>query len=199
MEPSVKREVSGKDENALHLISLVCPAWKGDQAPHTFSFSPGPQRRPAARRSTTGPLSRSKLHTTISLTHLPILRATSSPTNGGGLPSPGFLDHPNRLLGVRVVADAGPLEGGDPEISMDESRTFSDLDREIEPEDEVRRFGILGVGVVFSVGTTEEGRHLLGPASGVNGSSSPRESERSDDDRLRFARVLAHRFIPNKR
>lgn len=51
---------------------------------HTFSFSPGPHRRPTALRSTTGPLSKSKLHTTTSLTQRLIAAAILSSTNGGG-------------------------------------------------------------------------------------------------------------------
>lgn len=51
---------------------------------HTFSFSPGPHRRPTALRSTTGPRSKSKLQTTTSFTQRLIAAAVLSSTNGGG-------------------------------------------------------------------------------------------------------------------
>ena len=74
---------------------------------YTFSFSPGPHLRPITRRSITGPLSRSKLHTTISLIHLPMRSAKVGLTSGGGLGSPGRLDHPSRFDGVTSVAEKG--------------------------------------------------------------------------------------------
>jgi hypothetical protein len=152
---------------------------------HTFSFSPTPHRRPTALRSTTGPRSRSKLHTTISVTHRCIRLQTSSFTSGGGLGSPGRRDQPSRILGVRLVADDGPRAEGLVERSTDGTRILSDLERVKEPEEEVRRFGIRGVGVDWGssarpweeLGTAEEGRadpddQGLEPASGVVGSSS---------------------------
>ena len=98
---------------------------------HTFSFSPGPHRRPAALRSTTGPLSRSKLHTTISFTHLLIRRLVSSSKIGGGLGSPGRRLKPSLALGFRVeVADRGPgLEPSSAERSAEGMRMLRDLER----------------------------------------------------------------------
>lgn len=77
------------------------------KTPYTFSFSPGPQRRLPARRSTIGPVSRSKLHTTTSLTHRLIRRDTSSLTRGGGRGSPARRLQPKRPLGVEAPARLG--------------------------------------------------------------------------------------------
>jgi hypothetical protein len=98
MDPSAKREVSGKLEKALSY------QLNSHRQTYTFSFSPGPHLLPIIRRSTTGPLSRSKLQTTISLIHLPTFLAISGVINGGGLGSPGRREYP-----IRSVADKGDL------------------------------------------------------------------------------------------
>jgi hypothetical protein len=97
MDPSANNEVSGKLENAL----LISSVHETEEATYTFSFSPGPHLRPIIRRSTTGPLSKSKLHTTISFTHLPTFLAISGVINGGGRGSPGRREYPSRSVADR--------------------------------------------------------------------------------------------------
>lgn len=75
-----------------------------DAQTYTFSFSPDPHLRPTMFLSTTGPLSRSKLQTTISLTHLSIRPLTAGVMSGGGLGSPGLRVYPNLS-----VAESGDL------------------------------------------------------------------------------------------
>lgn len=105
------------------------------------------------------------MHTTISLTHLPMRRMTCSGTRGGGLASPGRRLHPTRILGVRptapfplpfpvpassflLVPDPDPDADPDPaERSTLGRRTFIDREREtvvIVLDEDVRRVKRVG-------------------------------------------------------
>lgn len=161
---------------------------------YTFSFSPGPHRLPTARRSMTGPRSRSKLQTTSSLTHRDILFAVSPSTRGGG-----------RGDGAKWVLLAGRPSGGCEDVAETTDvadrwvrstlgmRTFNECERVIcrlaamvgeSPAPELGPLtpivGIIdcgdsftGVGVGEGEGEGDGGRHglaaaeygLLGPAS----------------------------------
>lgn len=103
IDPSANSEVSGKLEKALHTTNQINSLFfvSALSITYTFSFSPGPHLRPMICLSTTGPLSKSKLQTTISFIHLSIRPLTWGVISGGGLGSPGRRVYPNRSVAER--------------------------------------------------------------------------------------------------
>lgn len=88
MWPSAKSDVSGKAEKALFESGSrsgqpfgALDRREEGKGPYMLAFSPFAHGRPTILRSTTGPLSKSKLQTTISSSHRFIFDATSGSTN----------------------------------------------------------------------------------------------------------------------
>ena len=191
---SEERGIWKAGEGTVVRASHQLPTHSQVGSTHTFSFSPGPHLLPMIRRSTTGPRSRSKLQTTISLIHLPILSAVEEATKGGGRGSPGRRCHPSLVLGYGSTAELGVLflpepEGPGCDASCEErsyegTRTcrFNERERPTVFPLEVRRaIGRVGIrleedGVAWSGerGSAEEGRtgscmpQKDPPASGVS-------------------------------